>query len=321
MARFSVSGAATSGFGVIGREPLAVLVWGLLILVVLVVPFGALFWTLVPDFLDIVKTGPVHADVAGGDPAAMAQMMRIQSKMMLFNAVYLVGGTLMKAMIAAAVFRVVLEPARKGFAFLKLGAQELWLALVYLVMGVLAYMAFLAAAVVVGLLAGLGYVVGSISSPQAGAVTCILVAVLAGIGGTGALSWAMLRLSVGGPMSFSERKFLLFESWSLTRGQSPPLLGMVLLLGLILIALEIVVYGVLGVGFLAFGRDLLTRFEALENQPPQAWLRALWPFAAGFAVVGSLLSAPAMALVYAPWATAYRELRGLAPQPAAEPPA
>jgi hypothetical protein len=319
MARFSVSGAATSGFGVIGREPLAVLAWGLLILVVLVVPFGALCWTLIPDFIDLVKSNAANMEAGGAGPAAMAQMMRIQSKMMLFNAVYLVGGTLVKAMIAAAVFRVVLEPARKGFAFLKLGAQELWLALVYLVMGVLAYMVVLAAAVAVGILAALAYVIGAVSSPQAAVAACILVAVLAGIGATGGVIWAMLRLSMAGPMSFSERKFLLFESWSLTRGQSLPLLGMALLLGLILIALETVVYGVLGVGFLAFGRDLIARFAALEGQPPQAWLQALWPFAAGVAVVGSLLSAPAMALVYAPWATAYRDLGGSTSQPAAEP--
>ena len=38
MARFSVTAAATSGFGVIGREPVAVLVWGLAILVALVLP-------------------------------------------------------------------------------------------------------------------------------------------------------------------------------------------------------------------------------------------------------------------------------------------
>ena len=35
MARFSATGAAAAGFGVIGRSPLAVLAWGLVILVTL----------------------------------------------------------------------------------------------------------------------------------------------------------------------------------------------------------------------------------------------------------------------------------------------
>jgi hypothetical protein len=309
MARFSVSGAATSGFGVIGREPVAVLTWGVLILLVLVLPYVGMFWAVVPDFVAIFKTAASSPGTHDPDPEMMSRIMRMQSKMMLLNLVYWLGGTLMKAVLAAAVFRIVLEPDQKGFAFLRLGAQELWLALVFLVIGVLAYLVCLVAMLAVGILAGLAYVFGAMASPEAGVASCILVAVLAGLVATGAVVWAMLRLSMAGPMSFSERKFLLFEAWPLTRGQAWPLLGMVLLLGLIIIALEIVVYGVAGVGFLAFGSQLIPMFQGLADQPPQAWMRALWPFAAGVAVVGSLLAGPAMALIFAPWATAYRDLR------------
>jgi hypothetical protein len=309
MARFSVSGAATSGFGVIGREPVAVLTWGVLILLVLVLPYVGLCWAVVPDFVAIFKTAASSPGTHDPDPEMMSRIMRMQSKMMLLNLVYWLGGTLVQAVVAAAVFRIVLEPDQKGFAFLRLGAQELWLALVFLVMGVLAYLVCLVAMLAVGILAGLAYVFGAMASPEAGVASCILVAVLAGLVATGAVVWAILRLSMAGPMSFSERKFLLFEAWSLTRGQAWPLLGMVLLLGLIVIALEIVVYGVAGVGFLAFGAQLIPMFQGLADQPPQAWARALWPFAAGVAVVGSLLAGPAMALIFAPWATAYRDLR------------
>lgn len=314
MARFSVSGAATSGFGVIGREPLAVLTWGLVILVALVLPYAGLSWTVVPTVVAFFKSSGLETGGEAADPAMLDQIMQIQSRMMLLNLVYWLGGTLVKAVIAAAVFRIVLDPARKGFAFLRLGVQELWLALIYLVMGVLAYMAWVAAMIAVAIVAGLAYVLGAISSPETGVAACILVAILAGLTAFGAVVWVMLRLSMAGPMSFSERKFLLFESWSLTRGQSLPLLGMVVLLGLILVVLEMVVFGVLGVGALAFGRGLLAGFQGLEGQPPEAWVRALWPLAAGAAVVGSLLAGPVMALISAPWATAYRDLRGPTPE-------
>jgi hypothetical protein len=308
MARFSVTEAATSGFGLIGREPLAVLVWGLVVLAVLVLPCFGLVWAVFPDFVSFAKL----TEAQGADPsgqAAISQMMQLQSKMMLFNLIYLVGGTGVKAVLAAAVFRAVLEPGQKGFAYLKLGAQELWLALVSLVMGILAYMACMAAAIVVAICAAIAYFAGAQSGQAAGVGACILVAVVLGLAAAGALIWAMLRLSMAGPMSFSERKFLLFESWTFTRGQAWPLLGMTLLLGLIIVALELVLYAVFGVGVFAFGLKLLPRMQTMTGQPPEAWLRLLWPYIAGFAVVGSLLSGPAMALVFAPWATAYRDLK------------
>lgn len=317
MARFSVSGAATSGFGVIGREPGAVLAWGALILVALVLPSASLAWTLVPDFAAIFKASAANQTSSEMDPQMITRFMQIQTKTMLFNLVYWLGGTVVQAVIAAAVFRIVLEPGQKGFAYLRLGAQELWLALVFLVMGVLAYIVWFIGVFAVVILAILGYVLGALASREVGVATCILVAVLASFAATGAMVWAMLRLSMAGPMSFAERKFLLFESWTLTRGQAWPLLGMALLLGLIIIALEIVVYGVVGVGLLAFGAKLFPMFQGLADQPPQVWARVLWPFAAVAAVVGSLLAGPALALIFAPWATAYRDLRAQPGTPAA----
>ncbi len=308
MARFSATGAATSGFGLIGREPLAVLVWGLVVLVALVLPCFGLVWMVFPDFVSFAKL----TEAPGGDPsgqAAISQMMQLQSKMMLFNLLYWVGGTGVKAVLAAAVFRAVLEPGQKGFAYLKLGAQELWLALVSLVMGILAYVACMAAAVLVAICAAIAYFAGAQSGTAAGVGACIQVAVVLGPAAAGVLIWALLRLSMAGPMSFSERKFLLFESWTFTRGQAWPLLGMTLLLGLIIVALELVLYAVFGVGLFAFGLKLVPRMQDMTNQPPEVWLHLLWPYIAGVALVGSLLSGPAMALVFAPWATAYRDLK------------
>ena len=311
MTRFSATGAATSGFGLIGREPLAVLVWGLVVLVVLVLPCFGLVWAVFPDVVSFAKL----TEAPAGDPsgqAALSQMMQLQSKVMLFNLIYLVGGTGVKAVLAAAVFRAVLEPGQKGFAYLKLGAQELWLALVSLVMGILAYMACMAAMIVVAICAAIAYFAGVQSGQAAGIGASILVAVVLGLAAAGLLVWAMLRLSMAGPMSFSERKFLLFESWTFTQGQAWPLLGMTLLLGLIIVALELVLYAVFGVGLFAFGLRLVPQMQGLAHQPPEAWLRLFGPYIATFAVIGSLLSGPAMALVFAPWATAYRDLKASA---------
>jgi hypothetical protein len=310
MARFSATGAATAGFGVIGRAPLAVLAWGLVILVTLVGPMVALMWTLAPQFIDIVKAMPDPASSSSSgaaDSAMMARMMQLQGSMMGVNVVSWVGGALVKAVVAGAVFRAVLQPDQKRWAYLRLGMPELWLGLVTLVQTVLFMMAYFAV-VFIGLIVGLiVFLVGSAAGDAGKLVAGLLIALVV-LAAIGALIWGVLRLSMAGPMSFVESKFLLFESWSFTRGQSGRLLGMAALLVLILIGLELVLYAVLGLAAFGSWAGIKAMVEALQGQPPRAWLHAFWKIAAIGTVVLSFLGAFAMTLVYAPWAKAYQEL-------------
>lgn len=309
MARFSATEAATAGFGVIGRAPLAVLAWGLVILVTLVGPMVGLMWALAPQIIEMVKAMPDPASSSSGaaDSAMMARMMQLQGSMMGVNLISWVGGTLVKAVVAGAVFRAVLEPDQKRWAYLRLGKSELWLGLVTLVQGVLFMMAYFAV-VIVGLILGLIlFLVGSAAGDAGKLVAGLLIALVI-LAGIGVLIWGVLRLSMAGPMSFAEGKFLLFESWAFTRGQSGRLLGMALLLMLILIALELVLYAILGVAVFGSWAGIQAKVGALQGQPSQAWLHAFWTVAAVGTVVLSFLAAFAMALVCAPWAKAYQAL-------------
>jgi hypothetical protein len=309
MARFSATGAATAGFGVIGRAPLAVLAWGLVLLVTLVGPMIGLMWTLAPQFIGLIKAMPEPGSTAASetDPAMMARMMQLQASMMGVNLLSLVGGTLVRAVVAAAVFRAVLQPDQNRWAYLRLGKSELWLALVSLVQTVLFMMAYFAVIIVGFILGMIVFLVGS-AAGEGGKLMAGLLIVLLVLAAIGALFWGVLRLSMAGPMSFAEGKFLLFESWSFTRGQSGRLLGMAVLLVLILMALELVVYAILGVAVFGSWMGIKTTVEALRGQPPEAWLHAFWQVAAIGTVVLSVLAAFAMALVCAPWAKAYEEL-------------
>jgi hypothetical protein len=309
MASFSATGAATAGFGVIGRAPLAALAWGLVFLVALVGPLVGLMWALVPQFIEMFKAMPPPGATPSDatDPAMFARMMQLQSSMMGVNLISLVGGTLVKAVVAGAVFRAVLEPDQKRWAYLRLGKSELWLALVTLVQGVLFMMAYFAVLLIGFILGMIVFLAGSAAGDGGKLAAGLLIALLV-LAGIGVLIWGVLRLSMAGPMSFAEGKFLLFESWTFTRGQSWRLLGMGALLMLILIALELVVYAILGVAAFGSWQGIKTTVEALQGQPPQAWLHAFWPLAAIATVVLSLLSGFAMALVCAPWAKAYQEL-------------
>jgi hypothetical protein len=178
---------------------------------------------------------------------------------------------------------------------------------VTLVQGVLFMMAYFAV-VMVGLILGLIlFLVGSAAGDAGKLVAGLLIALVV-LAGIGVLIWGVLRLSMAGPMSFAEGKFLLFESWAFTRGQSGRLLGMALLLMLILIGLELVLYAILGVAVFGSWAGIKAMVEALQGQPPQAWLHAFWKVAAVGTVVLSFLAAFAMALVCAPWAKAYQAL-------------
>lgn len=316
MARFSVSGAATAGFGVIGRAPLAVLAWGLVILVTLVGPMIGLMWTLAPQFIELIKSMPEPGAATaptGADPAMLARMMRMQASMMGVNAISWLGGAVVKGVVVGAVFRAVLQPDQKRWAYLRLGKSELWLALVTLVQSVLFLMAYFAVAIG-GLILGMIVYLAGAAMGDGGKLVAGLLIVLVILAGIGLLIWGVLRLSMAGPMSFAEGEFRLFESWAFTRGQSGRLLGMALLLALILIALEIALYAVVGGGVVlavvanGTGEGLSEILDPLKGQPPEVWLRTFWPLIACGAAVLSVVAAFTMALVGAPWAKAYREL-------------
>ncbi|MEJ2817610.1 MULTISPECIES: hypothetical protein [unclassified Caulobacter] len=316
MARFSVSGAATAGFGVIGRAPLAVLAWGLVILVTLVGPMVGLMWTLVPQFIAFIKSMPEPGSAAatpGDDPAMLARMMQLQSSLMGVNAIGWVGGALVKGVVVGAVFRAVLQPDQKRWAYLRLGKSELWLALVTLVQGILFMMAYFAVAIGGFILGMIVYLAGAAMGDGGKLVAGFLI-VLVVLAAAGLLIWGVLRLSMAGPMSFAEGEFRLFESWAFTRGQSGRLLGMALLMALILIVLEIALYAIVGGGVVlavvasGTGEGLTEILDPLKGQPPEVWLRASWPLIACGAAVLSVIAAFAMALVGAPWAKAYQEL-------------
>jgi len=309
MARFLVTDAATVGVRLVAREPLAILTWALAILLFLVAPAGWLLSSLAPSLFDFARLAELQDQQPGADfETLMAPMMRLQGQMMGVNLIFWLGGTVAKAILAAAAFRAVLEPGNRGFGYLRLGAQEGWLALLMLVQGVLLYIVAIVAAIVLAIVVAIVFGIGA--STERGVLLAGLATIAAVLAVGIPLIWAILRLSLAAPMTFAERNFRLFESWALTRGQSLRLLGMTLLLVLILIAIEMVCGGLL-VGGLAVTLGVQsagTELEAVFQQPPQVWLRTLWPVLAVVATLGSLIGAVMTAIVAAPWAEAYRQL-------------
>jgi hypothetical protein len=311
MARFSVGEAATAGFGLIARKPLAVLSWGLALLVAAVVPTYILFWVAGPQLAALMQLSSHASDAQ--DPRMVEQIMRMQSGMMLFQLVFWLWSTAVKAVICSAVFRAVLDPTDSRFGYLRLGAREGWLTLLFLVEYVLAYIAFLVVAL-------LGVVVVAIVSVGGGGqgVATITTAVVVGLGALALFVWVALKLSMAAPMTFVDRQFRLFESWSFTKGQVGKLLGVTLLLVMFLIGIQVVFGGLMLGGVFALGGSMSWLFEpgaveALVRQPPMEIVRKLGPVISIVGFLWVVLSTLVITIFCAPWAAAYRALREQVP--------
>jgi hypothetical protein len=216
-----------------------------------------------------------------------------------------------RAILTAAVFRAVLEPGDSRWFYLRFGARELWLALMIVVFGILSFLVTITmGAVLVPLLMVLA--MGAEGNLFA-VVPIMLAAVLIAVA---VLGWLFVRFSMALPMTFAEQRFRLFESWTMTRGQTWRLIGVGLLLVGIVLALELALLALLVLASLAFlgegGVDEAAA-SAFFAQDASIWMAELAPWAVGMALVGALLGAVVTTILAAPWAEAYRQLSAARP--------
>lgn len=309
MARFSVTEAATAGFGVIARKPLALAGWAAALIVAVVVPTVLCLLALGPHLHQIIEMALANQGNATPDPEDFQRMMQAQTGMTGVNLLFWLWSSFVKAVFAAAVFRAVLTPDQSAWAYLRLGSRELWLALLLLVEQVLAMIVIF----VVTLLVVVVTAVVMVGGGENGHGAAVAVGFAASAVAAAVLVWLALRLSMAAPMTFVDNQFRLFESWALTKGQGWRLLGMALLIVVFALGLQILFGGVLlGVGIAAGGSLAALRgegaLEAFLARPPLEWLTVLWPVLAGGGAILAVFSAVIQTVVYAPWAAAHRAL-------------
>ena len=296
MARFSASDAVGAGFTLIARRPVSVFIWGLFAILAVWGPMIPAAGAVVPSYLEMMQLS-MH-------PQAKPDVTHlISTEMQLFRSLaWMWPLALIAATInLAAVFRAVLEPRNRGFAYLRIGMQEVWL-LVLMFVQALLVMVYLAAAALVVTLA-------SVAAAKFGDSTmALIVGLTAGFASVILFLWIWLRLSLAAPMTFAARKLQVFESWRLTRGSAGQLLVVALLLAAIMFALGMVVQAIEGVGFALFNP------YSANPEAVRAWLAhppaaSVWaPWLAGAAVVMAIYIGVVRAIISAPWAAAYGSL-------------
>ena len=303
MAAFSSNGAIASGFRLIGAKPALILVWGLVYVLLAVVPQFLLIGRFLPDLL-IFYRDAIQAASAGTMPAPSDDLIRMQSQIARFQPLQILAGLIGAAIVHSAVYRAILEPENDRFFYLRLGAQELWVGLVSIVLIVMIALAAIAGAIPAALLTAIvAGVTGGPSSWAAGLMVFLLIFAVMALA-----IWVALRLSMALPESFALRNFRLFESWEMTKGLGWQLFGVAASLFGILIAGEFVFFTLLGAGGASALTANLEGIKAFFEHPPSDWLGRAAPWIALFIALYTVVTGIATTIMTAPFATIYREL-------------
>jgi hypothetical protein len=208
-----------------------------------------------------------------------------------------------RVIVVAAVYRAVLEPARPGFAYLRIGRREGWLLLLMLTLAILVACAIIPLELLM--------IVPVIALARA-AAPALLVGGGGVLVGLAVLVWVLARLSMAAPMTFAERRFRLFESWRLTRGHGLALIALGLLVFLFAALVEVAIFALaaaVAVGFVGWPmnfRTVLVGLNSLRLQGPEAL--AVWLVPIG--LVAAAAFGALYAIVVAPWADVYAQLNG-----------
>ncbi|WP_298702005.1 hypothetical protein [uncultured Brevundimonas sp.] len=292
---FSATEAAFEGFRVVRRNPMALIFWALFYAVFMV----AIFAMMGPNLISFV-TATEQLEQSGATPS-MEDFAPLFQMMGLLFAVLLPLSLIASAMIYAAVSRAVLRPGESAFGYLRLGMDEVRV----LVVSIVLFFVFMALMVVASGI--IGAVIGMTVAAEMPALWLLVVLLI--LAAIGACIWLAVRLSLAIPITMAERRIAIFDSFGFTRGRFWPLLGMALLAWVMS-----VVVGLLG-SLVAMPLQFATgggmmALEGLEDESLQVILQSAWPAIAAWILINAVMSALQVAVVYAPFSAAYRDMKG-----------
>lgn len=275
---FAWSRAALAGFAVLRREPGVLVIWGLVGLV-----FG------LADQVIAVNAEIFRITRSGSFVAPLIGSLR------------LVVGAVAMAIFSAAVYRAVLRPDGETRARMRFGADEIRLTWFWLLQGLLL--------VIVTILIGLPvFLIADRASQLDNPYTTIAAAV--GLGG-GLIVWGVLlvRLSLAAPMVVAQGRWSVRDAWRSTRGRAWKIAGVYVPL-LIASALFFSLWTTL-CDLAAYAMHVKAPVHASYKGVALADLFTSTQLF--FTALDTLVGAAAAAMLYAPAAVIYRDLKGLTP--------
>lgn len=308
MSDFSATDAIGAGFRVVARAPLALLAWTAVYFVLGVLP---IYWVMADGVPNIVAFYQAQARmVFYHAPPDLAAMRDLSAHLMGLQPVLWLSAIISRTLVVGAIFRAVLRPQDRAFLYLRLSAQELWLGLSGLVLGVVMFI--LVIVVMIPVIIAAVVADGALrhgGASEGGGVSGFVVMVIALVG-LAAILWLALRLSMAPVMSFAQGRFAFYESWSLTEGHALKMFAVALAMIVVSILLSVVVAALgAGAGLAAVSGD----WRSLLIDSPDVVARRLLPAFIAFSLVASVLGMAFFAILAAPWASIYSQLAGDAP--------
>jgi hypothetical protein len=290
---FSASDAAFEGFRLARRSPMAIVLWAVAYVIFTAICFVAVGGS----FIALMAAATELQGVAEPSMEALQPLMAAYAGMVWILPL----GLVFSAIMYAAVNRAVLTPADNRFGYLRLGMDEVRVFVVTLVLTILAIVAGAIIFGVAGVIAGFG---GAAAGDAAGIV--VFVVILAAI----VLSvWLALRLSLAVPITMARKKIAIFDSWSVTRGRALGLLGMTVIAVVMTFVVSILAsIIILPVMFFAGGG--IAELMAMETTDLTQIMTAMGPAVIIYLIYNALVSALTVAILYAPYAAAYRDISG-----------
>jgi hypothetical protein len=274
--RISIAGSLGEGFRLVARRPVSVLVWS----GVSFVGGQALTW-LAPA--DLTKSAP-----SSGDPTYASLLHRdLVSQVRL--AAGAIGGIVLLIVLICAVWRAVLRPEDRRFAYLRTGMAEAGLALA----GVLAFILILLPGLILIFVIQSVIQTGSAGPGWESSITLIFV-LFALVIVPFICFWVVPRLALVGPASVAAEQLRISSAWHMTGGH---------------------VIAILVIGFCA---SLLAPLAAGLINLAVNWAAGYAPsnlrnsiLASQFgSFVDMVVAVVSLSITTAPWARAYRDLAG-----------
>jgi hypothetical protein len=301
MSGFSAQEAALEGFRITRENPRAFGTWA-------AASFGFSVLTIIVDAIMPASVRQGLETLNAHQTLTLGQF----ADTMILAAPVLIFALAMLSITGAAVYRLILRHDDARFGYLRLGADELRL------MGLAVIGLVLTIGLVVGVSMGVGLVLAIVMIAAPSVATSLqypaaflTMAIVAGI---------LVRLSLAPIATFAERRIVVFESWTLTRGHFWQLLGAYALAVACIVVIGVLILvvftGIAGVAVLVTGGKL----EDLRGifAPDQSSLRSYLSVGLiAYMIVSSIFSALWYAVIAAPAAVAYQQLHGAPPGPLA----
>lgn len=300
---FSGSDAAFEGFRLVRRNPMALVAWTLLYAVVSLASLFAMSRAIGPITAWGERMEALESQSPSATPEQVMSAFQGFGEVMLSLAWLLPVSLIVTAMLMAAVARAVLNPRSGGFGYLRLGMDEVRVFVVTFVLGILAFVAWFALVALVVILAGI--------AGATGADWMWLFVVLGGFAGVGAIIWLYVRLSLAVPITVAENRFAFFDSFAVTRGHFWSLLGMAVIAFVMVLVISLLSWVVtLPLGMMA-GAESWTFGSNSDPEIVAAALDVTNPWIIASALAEAVVYALTVGVMYAPFAAAYRDLKGL----------